>query len=85
MPNLEKFTPEYIANTDTETLNAERKELIHFYAEAQALARTLREELVRRGEEAKAAEDLAAMSPARRVAIERAIANSKTTGTGTVS
>lgn len=82
--DLKKFTPDYIAATDTETLNSERKKLIRATCQLQELTRAMREELVRRGEEKAAEDHVAQMSDVKRAAVEKALAKSKTSGQGSV-
>ena len=85
MPDPAKFTEDYIAKTDSETLNQERKELIRHYTACQTAASKLREALAARGEVEHAAEELARMSSAKRDAIRKALGSAKTTGSGKVS
>jgi hypothetical protein len=85
MPNLDKFTDEYIKSTPTETLNQERKALIRHHVAVQAVTTAMKAELARRGEEQHAANEVERMDEVKRAALEKALKNARTTGAGKVS
>lgn len=82
--NVDKYTPQYIANANPEQLRGERKQLIQHVRRCGEVEVEMRKRLIAEIETQRVERDLENMSPDRRAAYKRVIGQ-VTKGTGTVS